>query len=1427
MSSIIYNSRIKRVRFSVLGSEDIEKESDVPITTYDLFKNSLPYEGGVYDGHLGTTDHTYTCATCFNNKKNCTGHDGHLRFNYPVYSPLYFPETKKWLRLICFKCGTPIISPDTVARFPVAKRLDEASKIARTGLKFCPCCKEEHPVVGKDRDKPLMVIAKMSSGSELRIYPHDVAMILSRITNETVIALGKDPIKSHPRKFVLTSFKIPRVIIRPDTKKNSGGRNGNNELTTLLQNIIRRNSKLPSIIPDEINEQLSTDIFALQDIVYAYVRGSQGKRVITSGGSTPLSSLAARLKGKQGQHRKHQLGKRVRMVGRTTITGDPTRRIDEIAMPLKFAKILQNEEVVQEFNRDRLMVHFLNGRKKYPGCTKIIRKATGTEHSVEDPFSMPDLQIGDRIFRDYVNGDVILYNRQPSLLPSSISGMRVVVCMDPSILTFQMNVLSCPFFNADFDGDQMNVYGGRSLASRIEIKRLSLLPNWFIKHASGGPMTGQADDSIIGSQLMTRHGIEISKYNAMQMFNTTTLLPSFDKQVYTSREIVTMLFQTGQTPINFKGRPTYYQQDLAPFVKYDPEDIEVVIDQGVLVKGVLDKKSVGKGAIGGINHLISMQYGEARALEFIFNMQQLALNYMNIHGFSIGIKDILIDRKALDQIHAIEASIIDKSLYITERLNDGKIVPPVGETVEQFYEKEQIAVLRVMDDFAEPIFRSIDVASNNLALLVFSGSKGTASHIYHISSAIGQIVINDARPREQFAYKRTFATFPRFDNSPQARGFILNSYISGMNSVEFAFNAMNARADFITKALFTAVTGESERKSIKNLESLVVNNLRMCVKYNNIVQLLYGEDGIDTRRMIEVTIPTVLISDAAFNDGFKYKEASNDKTAPIFEAEFENLRKMRASYRDTILRLEKCRHNEPLTAKKAMSIDIDKLITDTINKYGVAKPTTAELAEMVTMVSNFINAIPYVLLNEICEKRKMKIPEFMVASHTTFVLYIASTLNSQYSLRKMSKVMLEHIISTIRLKHAKALCSYGTAVGIIAAMSFSEPLTQYMLDAHHRTTTGGTSKSAMTTVKEVLGARPKESLSAASMVLTPINDSLDIAALTYIANKIATCTMGNFVSKSQIFYEKYGAPVHPSYVHEAALVAEFEKQNPAIRRPGDLLRWCIRFVINVSTLIYKNMTVEQIITALRDKFTDTHIVYSTETSGPVIIRVYVRNTYFKSTTQTIVTQEHIETLRDEIFNSTIRGTQDILSASVTKLIRSEIKPDGSIGRLPESRQCIVTNGTNLPGAFAIREIDPYTVQTDAIDEIQQVLGIEAARQKLFTSIRNLGAGGLNMHHVSVYVDEMTYTGVVTSIEKQGLSKRETSNILLRMGFSSPLKTLEEAAINSMEDPVQGVTSPLLIGDIPLSIGTSYNEFHINENIIKQNTIRADDFLDSL
>lgn len=456
----LYTSRIKAVRFSVNGTQDIINDSSGAVSSYELFRGGVPQPGGLYDAHFGTTDHGYRCQTCFNNKKSCMGHAGHILLRYPLISPMCYTDLRKWLKLICFKCGLPIINDIEYKKFNRLNRLDEAAKIARSGssARKCVHCGAQHPNIKKDiRDQSIMIAEEIRDGkvvSKYQLYPHIIKEIVERIPDYVVELLGKQ-LESHPRKFVVEAIQVPATTIRPDVKKIGGGRSTNDDLTSMLQALVKNHDKLPTVIGISIDEKLGKQIFELNALYQDFIKNG-GNRVVSTG-SGANKSIARRLRGKDGRFRRNLMGKRVWKSGRSTITGDPSLRIDELGMPINFARSLQVEETVQEYNKDQLMVYFLNGSKRYPGCSKIIKRLTGAEYGIDNLRGDFELEIGDKIHRDIITGDVVTFNRQPSLKPSNIGCHKVVVSDNPHILTLRMNVIACKLYDADFDGDQLGL----------------------------------------------------------------------------------------------------------------------------------------------------------------------------------------------------------------------------------------------------------------------------------------------------------------------------------------------------------------------------------------------------------------------------------------------------------------------------------------------------------------------------------------------------------------------------------------------------------------------------------------------------------------------------------------------------------------------------------------------------------------------------------------------------------------------------------------------------------------------------------------------------------------------------------------------------------------------------------------------------------
>lgn len=1615
MSNLLSTKPLTKVRFSITGDADNELDSNVAITNFDMFKNALPFPGGVYDSGLGTTDYSYKCNTCRNEKEACMGHEGHHRLNYPVKSPIFESDIIKWLNIICFKCGKIVIKDDKLAQFTSSNKLREVYNFIKSSNRRCVWCamtttggnvgvdnavitvqktdvsneltigaaaeklrqvrlthipiiigldivhpsisskstkkchlcetgikgkfmkkkiknaatkkKEEkdaqaalaaaihqpsledkfnlantvvtqaniadadlgiditnavdtdgtidtaladdiddaldddtttgaaepklsmaetddilniienlHPHVKRNKADPFVYMAiymdKDTILHEDKIYPHQIADIFSRISDDTVRSVNRDPL-SHPSKLILTVIKIPPSAIRPDTRKFGGMRIGkNNELSTAIQYIIKKNLKIPIGFQVD-NLKYLHDIEQLNSLYFDLIKGTSvasakaaSKQIVQQN-----KSIGNGLVGKKGLLRNKALGKRVYIMIRSTITCNPTLKIIELGVPITYAKNIQMEEILQPYNKDRLMVYFNNGRKKYPGCTMIKKKNIIGPFSIENIKDDFQFEFGDTIYRDIIDGDVLYYNRQPSLHFSSIGCHVVKINEDPRASTLEMNVITCPWYNADFDGDQMNAIVLSTAITRNEIKEMAGVENWFISFNNSATTIGQADDSLIGMFELTKDKVRFNKYHAMMCFNNATIMPTIDDKIYTGRDLVSKVLE--DTPINFKRKSGYYKSEYAPFMKYSASEVDIAITNGQMTSGVLMKKEIGKEGKGSIFHKIYIDYGPMKTLDQIFNFQQLAINYIFQRGFSIGIDDMILNKKSLKRVRQIETNLVAESRLITDKLNASAITPPIGQTTEQFYEEQQINCLRVLDDFAEPILQSVNPDTNNLFKLILSGSKGKINNLYAIVGAIGQIQINGHRIDKKFGYERTLAYFQRFETSPESRGFITNSYVSGMTSPEFIFNSYAARFDLISKALSTSITGEKNRESVKNLESIIVDNLRMCRKDQRVIQFTYGEDNMDAQRVTEVTFPSVFCSTEVFEKKYRFMLAgvSTEKvstaaktttTSVIITNEYKQLLIDRNEYQKIFLAIENRTFKELALDSKYMPVDVQKCLEDAIARNAKVTSDVKTVETMVTMVASFCESIKYFLMNDIQEKRKIKVLSYQEHTVRLFQTLVRSVLYSG-ALQAITISTLENILKEIKIRYKLALVEYGTSKGIIAAQAFSEPLTQYMLDAHKRSAEGGTSKDDIVKLKEILGAKPKEKISHLSMLLQLKGEyKYDKEKVQEVANHIEMMAMEQFLESTLIFIETINVIKHPKFIHESEMIKTFLKTNPLKKVPANLIGICIRMELNKTKLILKNMPLELIIYRLNVEFKHLFVVYTPENAASVVLRIYMTNDMFKGA----LNEKELHGIVASIKSIIIRGIDGISNTRVIPLIRNEIKPDGSVSRITNA-WAIETDGSNIYGCAQNKYIDANAIITDSVDETNRMYGIAAAKNKIVTELREIGNSmTLNIRHFTLYASEMTYTGVITPISNPGVSMREPSNYLLRMGTSAPIQAVEAAALNTAVNKISGSTAPLLMGAVP-KIGTLYNSFHINEAFIAANIKNYSKALDVL
>lgn len=1452
-------SHIDFVLFGINADEENKQNGYTQILNDNLFNTTgYPVNNGVYDLRLGTTDHNYLCSTCHYGKKLCSGHRGYLKLKAAVLQPIAISEIRQWLRIICLNCGSLIIDKTKLEKIPISKRIYEAS--VGTENKTCPKCSTIHPKIKKDKeDRFTFWITYQSNPNDndefidtstdiksKKLYPDTIKHIFEKISMETVELFGKNQ-NNHPSKLVLTVIEIPPNTIRPGIKNFNGEGSSYHDSTNILQHIVKRNSNIPDELPDYIyditlkkdlaieNKELDKSLQNLQQLYYDLISGSDstnalqgnsGKRGLIIGNRS-IHSFLRNLPRKEGRIRGNLLGKRAFFTSRSTISGNITYKIDEVGIPIEFAKVLQVEEYVQEYNIEWLTSIFLNGRSQYPGCSHIIRKSTGEMHDVSK-LSDSYLDVGDILYRDVINGDYAYFNRMPTLERSSMCVHKVIIIKDPSIHTFQMNVLACELYNADFDGDQMHIWVARGVAQKVEASIMSSMVNWFISTKTSGTVNGQVQDSIVGCYEITRSSTILDKYHTMGLFSNVDIQHRFDKYTnshsFSGRNVISMLLE--KTPINYTKIPETYNDLYKQYIKYDDDEILVEIKNGEMISGVLDNSSIGTGKSSSIFHLISREYGPRVAINVIYSMQQIVLQFLLWKGFTVGTNDILLNKDSIEQTQTAVSAVLLESSLITRRLLEGKIIPPIDSTVNEFYESLQRNALQLdTSEMFRWILQSINLNTNNFFKMVLCGSKGKTPNLISVMSAIGSSIINGKRMKESFAFRRTLPYCPRFSIDAKSYGFVANNYISGMTSTEFIFQDMASRFDLINKALTTAITGYFMRKGVMNYQSCIVDNYRRVTKDTKIVQLIYGEDGLDSRELEDVTYSIVVMSDTELYNHIKPINSNGlDKEITLW---YEKLIIDRDNYRRVFISIDHADLKQVFTSKITVSVNIRRIIDNVIKKSKVIQTPLSK--NKINKVKELCDNIPYILLNDIQESRKTPIPLHKKMACNLLIMLIYSELHPRM-LEQLTDEQLSIITKIIRQKYANSLIDYGTAVGILAAQSISEPLTQYMLDSHHRSVGSGTSKSGIVRINEIYSTSNIDKEQTPAMLI-PINEKLlksnnnatdNQVFIQDIANSIEYITFKKFIKNKKILLEPIDKLIHPEYKSDYIWIKEFKQSHPLFTVSSELTNWCFRFVIDKSELVLKAVSLELIIQKLKAKHPNIVVLFTPESSPEIIIRIWNKQLQKRGVS--------IEDIYMEIINNIlltpIRGIQRIAKAVVEK--RNEYSVGKNNEFVKKEKFYISTSGTNLYNMLLLNKLfDTTSIRSNSIPDTYEIYGIEAARSKIINETRAIIQDSrVSIRHLYIYADERTRTGRVTSIERSGLSVREHNNILLRASHQDPIKCFTDAALNNIKSNVYGIAAYQLLGSIP-KIGSVYNSVVVDEEFVQENIKTVDEILDSI
>lgn len=670
----VYN--INQIIFGILSPERILEMSSCEIYRH-VTGNNKDQPGTQSDSRLGVIERGRICQTCLNDYNNCPGHMGHINLAKPIFHPLYLTTIlMKLLTMICFRCSRLIVSPQNSsklnqikakipkARFALVKQLIEQEKRQSS----CSHCLATLPFKIRKHPNLLSKIVviyenesenrKEKSYNERLINPEIVLSILKGIPDDDLISMGFDPKLSRPEWMIWTVMPFPPITVRPPAKLDIG-RYGDDDLTAKLNDISKTNNNIKinmqKIESSEQLEQIDYLWEILQQHISTYIDNeSNDKKAVTRSGR-PLKALVQRIKSKEGRVRWNLMGKRVDDSGRTVITPDNNINIDEIGIPIKIAINLVKPEFVTAYNINFLQTLVYNGIDRYPGAKYIVPKGS----KFKKPLKVMDqsrrqqikLAIGDVVYRNLLDGDWVLVNRQPSLHRMSMMAHKVVILKGE---TFRLNAQSITPYNADFDGDEMNIHVPQSLESENELSRLSHLATQIISPKNSLPIMGLVQDGLLGLYIFGQHGF-LSVKNTMKMLNDLGNLADHNYHSTSQSHLITSsqdILNNTLPKITVFGKNRSIAND--------------TIQYGHLSKGKIIESEQLKSGRTGLFHITWSDYGPNVARRLFDNLARISTNWLLIGGFSIGILDCIPNKYIKTRIHSIVNMFDQATQYLVD-----------------------------------------------------------------------------------------------------------------------------------------------------------------------------------------------------------------------------------------------------------------------------------------------------------------------------------------------------------------------------------------------------------------------------------------------------------------------------------------------------------------------------------------------------------------------------------------------------------------------------------------------------------------------------------------------------------------------------------------------------------------------------------------
>jgi DNA-directed RNA polymerase II subunit RPB1 len=1359
------------VQFGIANPENLLKRSVVEVLTDKTYQNNQPIANGVFDARFGVIENGKVCPTCKQTNQYCPGHFGHIRLARPVYLYQFFDMVEKLANVICLNCSKVLASEEDVKALKSTglSRFKEVRDMRPTPKKDepfeCPHCetpifKKIAKVIGKAATLEGQLVD--ANTEPVNIQAEMILRAFQRITDADCRMIGLNPEFARPEWMLCTVLAVPPLTVRPSVVMDDNQRM-EDDLTHVLINILRANDK----IREKIDKEESADVLdkytaLLQYHVATYVDNDiKGMDPSAQRSGRPLRTLKSRFGAKTGRVRGNLMGKRVDFSARSVITPDANIELDELGVPEEIATNLTFPEIVSPYNRDRLLSYVKNGPDKHPGAKSVYLKADDRTVSLRyvNPDTI-DIREGDVVHRHLINGDIVLFNRQPSLHKASMMAHRIVVL---PYSTFRLNVSATRPYNADFDGDEMNMHVPQSIASATELRYIASVLRNIISPRTNSPIIQLFQDTMTGAYRISQPGVRVPEPIAMNILARLRLPFVRKNGPWTGAELISAAFPM----MNYKGR--------------------ITLKNGQLAEGNV----LQKGGVGGLLHVVYADFGPERAGQLINDIQSIVTQYNLYTGFSVGTSDLIANSATREFVADELAKGRDKVAKILSAVHAGQFENLMGlSDGEQLEDDISSALKEVAASINTRVIGSLD-KTNRIVQMVDSGSKGGEQNITQMVALLGQQLIEGKRVQYTLQ-DRTLPHFARYDDGVESRGFVQHSFVDGLMPAEFFYHAQAGREGLIDTAVKTSDTGYIQRRLMKSMEDQHVEHDGTVRNVTgSVIQFNYGEDGVDTVAVESQTceLPLMTLENIYRDYALSLDDVNPFLVTPVEDTPdmVEDLVADRDMFVKSVFRYRK---NDTVLAP----VNLKRLLTKYSNSYSTKTDLTP--THVVSAITRFVKEFPY-------NKVFHALLRFYLAPKKAIVVH------------RLSVALFDELMRDIRFRYIKSLVHAGEMVGALAAQSIGEPTTQLTLNTFH---SAGTAKANATSgvprLEEILSASANPKRPGNTVYLNP-EFAYDQDAVISKMKEIQRTTLRDITKSVRIYYDP---PSNGTVVEEDAEILALYQEFTVANAASCASPWIMRLELNDLEMASRNiLDLTEVQAKLRNsplkilecmhsigdgKSVKAEAVLSNSEASKLILRLTFDENVVKTPTQ-------LRFLEDKILDTVLTGVDGVGGVHLRK-VKNELIYDEKVAGYTQKEQYVLdVDGTNMYQLMVFPGADGTRTFSNDIHEINDVFGIEAARLAIFEECSEVFVQEkVNYHHLSVLVDSMTFSGRIVAVNRFGMNKNETG-VLARSSFEETSKNMFNAAMGAEYDTMRGVSANIMFGQKP-PCGTGFVDILVDE-----------------